>query len=56
MKIKSHNGITNNKQQTGTNFLLPFKLEECEIPKALLKFHSINGFEEEGFELLLSTE
>jgi hypothetical protein len=42
-----------NKQSTGAKFLVPFKLEECEIPELLLKFHTVNGFEEEGYELLV---
>lgn len=42
-----------NNQYTGTNFLIPYKLEECEIPESLRHFHTVNDFDEEGFELLV---
>lgn len=42
-----------NKQYTGANFLVPYKLEECGIPESLRHFHIVNDFEEEGFELLV---
>jgi len=42
-----------NKQHTGAKFILPLKLEECKIPALLLKFHAVDYFAEEGFELLV---
>ena len=37
-----------------TIFLIPLKLEECELPQRLKPFHAVNYFEEEGFDKLLS--
>lgn len=33
-------------------YVLPIKIEECEIPESLLKFQWINLFEENGFEII----
>ena len=42
-----------NKQNNGSKFLVPLKLEECGIPDVLSKYHTVNYFEEDGFELLV---
>jgi len=41
------------KKYSNTKFLIPLKIEECEIPGSLRKFHTVNYFEEEGFEFLV---
>lgn len=33
-------------------YLLPIKIEECEIPESLVKFQWINLFEEDGFDVI----
>lgn len=37
----------------GTIFVVPVKLEECEVPTRLTGWHWINLFEEDGFDKLL---
>ena len=41
------------EQPEGTIFLIPLKLEECEIPERLKHLHYINLYEMQGFESLL---
>lgn len=41
------------KQPEGTIFLIPLKLEECELPQRLSQLQCVNLFEEKGFENLL---
>lgn len=40
------------EQPEGTIFLIPLKLEECDIPERLGKLHWVNFFEERGYERL----
>jgi hypothetical protein len=37
----------------GTIFLIPVKLEECEIPERLRRWHWVNLYEKRGYEQLL---
>jgi hypothetical protein len=41
------------EQPEGTIFIIPAKLEECQIPTRLSSFHGVNLFEERGFERLV---
>jgi hypothetical protein len=41
------------EQPEGTIFLIPLKLEECEIPERLRRWQWVDLFEEEGYERLL---
>jgi hypothetical protein len=41
------------EQPEGTIFLIPLKLEECEVPERLRDWHWINFFQEDGYERLL---
>lgn len=41
------------RQPEGTIFLIPARLEECEIPDRLRHLHYVNLFEERGFERLI---
>lgn len=43
-----------NKKYAGGSFIIPLKLEECNIPDLLLKSHGIDYFDEEGFESLVN--
>jgi hypothetical protein len=43
------------EQPDDTIFLIPVKLEECEVPERLRKWQWINLFEERGWERLLRT-
>jgi len=43
------------KQPEGTIFLIPLKLEECNVPKRLQRWHRINLFEEKGYRRLISS-
>src|SRR6266478_7445327 len=36
----------------GTTFIIPVKLEECEIPRRLTRWHWLNLFEEGGYDRL----
>jgi uncharacterized protein YegL len=40
------------EQPEGTIFLIPLKLEECEVPDRLNKLHWVNLFEDRGYERL----
>jgi len=42
------------EQPEGTIFLIPLRLEECEIPERLRRWHWVNYFEGKGFERLIS--
>ena len=42
------------EQPEGTIFLIPLKLEECGIPERLRHLHTVNYFEEDSFDKLLS--
>ena len=37
----------------GVNFLVPLKLEECELPQRLKPYQGANYFEEDGFDKLI---
>ncbi|MBL7838435.1 MAG: TIR domain-containing protein [Bacteroidetes bacterium] len=41
------------KQPEGTIFLIPLKLEECEVPESLRKWHWVNFFKDDGEKKLL---
>src|SRR6266496_995507 len=38
----------------GTIYLIPLKLEECELPERLKSLQAVNYFEEDGFDKLVS--
>ena len=40
-------------QPDGTIFLIPLKLEPCEVPERLKRWHWVNYYEESGFERLM---
>lgn len=42
------------EQPEGTIFLIPLKLEECNVPEQLSRWHWVNFFEEKGYSRLLS--
>ena len=41
------------KQPEGTIFIIPVKVEECDLPNRLRRYHTVNLFEERGFEKLM---
>lgn len=41
------------EQPSGTIFIIPLKMEECDLPAHLQRWQSANFFEEEGYERLL---
>jgi hypothetical protein len=41
------------EQPTGTIFVIPAKLEACEVPERLRKWHWVNLFEDRGYEKLM---
>jgi formylglycine-generating enzyme required for sulfatase activity len=41
------------EQPEGTIFLIPLKLEECDVPERLQRWHWVSLFEEKGYELLM---
>ena len=41
------------EQPDGTIFLIPLKLEQCEIPARLRRWQWVNFFEEHGYEMLM---
>jgi hypothetical protein len=41
------------EQPEGTIFLIPAKLEECEVPDRLRRLQWVELFEPQGYELLL---
>src|SRR6185503_10880052 len=41
------------EQPQGTIFLIPLKLEQCEIPDRLRRWQWVNLFEEYGYEKLM---
>jgi len=43
------------EQPEGTIFLIPLKLEECDVPERLGRWHWVNYFEENGYERLMSS-
>ncbi len=43
------------KQPEGTIYLIPLKLEECDVPERLQRWHWVNLFEEKGYERLMSS-
>ena len=43
------------KQPEGTIFLIPLKLEECDVPERLQHLHWVNLFEEKGYGRLMSS-
>ncbi|MCD4780963.1 MAG: SUMF1/EgtB/PvdO family nonheme iron enzyme, partial [Candidatus Omnitrophica bacterium] len=43
------------KQPEGTIFIIPLKLEECDVPERLQRWHWVNLFEKKGYERLLSS-
>jgi UDP-N-acetylmuramoyl-L-alanyl-D-glutamate--2,6-diaminopimelate ligase len=42
-----------NQYPEGTIFLIPLRLEECEVPYSLKRFHRIDLFGERGYERLI---
>lgn len=42
------------EQPEGTIFLIPVKLEECETPERLRRWHWVNLFEDRGYERLVA--
>jgi|CXWL01.1.fsa_nt_gi MoxR-like ATPase len=42
------------EQPEGSIFLIPLKLEECEVPERLTRWQWVNYFEENGYDKLLS--
>jgi PAS domain S-box-containing protein len=43
------------EQPENTIFLIPLRLESCEIPNRLHRWHWVNLFEEDGFERLMKS-
>lgn len=43
------------EQPEGTIFIIPLKLEECDVPGRLRRWHWVNYFEPQGYERLLRT-
>jgi formylglycine-generating enzyme required for sulfatase activity len=43
------------EQPEDTISLIPLKLEECDVPERLQRWHWVNLFEEEGYERLMSS-
>jgi len=43
------------KQPEGTIFIIPLKLEECDVPERLQQWQWVNLFEEKGYERLMSS-
>ncbi len=43
------------EQPEGTIFLIPLKLEECEVPDRLSRWQWVNYFDENGYKRLLNT-
>ena len=43
------------KQPEGAIFLIPLKLEECDVPERLQRWQWVNLFEENGYERLMSS-
>ena len=41
------------EQPAGTIFIIPLKLEECDIPERLQRWQWANLFEERGYERLM---
>jgi len=39
----------------GTIFIIPVRLEECDVPERLKRWHWVNLFEERGYESLLKS-
>lgn len=42
------------EQPEGTIFIIPLRLEECELPERLGRWHWVNYFEGKGFDRLMS--
>jgi hypothetical protein len=41
------------KQPEGTIFIIPVRVESCDLPDRLRRYHTVNIFEERGFEKLM---
>jgi len=41
------------EQPEGTIFLIPLKLEDCEVPERLRRWQWVNLFEDHGYEKLM---
>lgn len=41
------------EQPEATIFIIPLKLEECEVPESLRRWHWVRYFEERGYDLLI---
>jgi hypothetical protein len=41
------------EQPEGTIFIIPLRLEECDVPERLQKWHWVNFFEESGYQRLV---
>jgi len=42
-----------NLQPEGEIFIIPVRLEECEVPSNLQRWHWVNLFEPDGYERLM---
>ncbi len=42
------------EQPEGTIFIIPLKLEECDVPDRLTRLHWVNFFEDRGYEFLMN--
>ncbi|MCJ7689499.1 MAG: toll/interleukin-1 receptor domain-containing protein, partial [Clostridiaceae bacterium] len=43
------------EQPEGTIYLIPLKLEECDVPERLGRWHWVNYYEENGYKRLMSS-
>ena len=43
------------QQPEGAIFLIPLKLEECDIPERVRRWHWVNLFDEKWYERLLTS-
>jgi hypothetical protein len=41
------------EQPEDTIFLIPLRLENCPIPERLSRWHSVNFYDEQGYERLI---
>lgn len=42
-------------QPEGANYLIPLRLEACEMPEKLSRWHRVNYFEANGYDLLIKS-
>ena len=43
------------EQPEGSIFLIPVRLEECEVPERLSSFHWVDLFRQQGYERLMKS-